>query len=154
MHWRSWKLAWNLTYKRHYQRFDWLFRKFEYKVYDFFDNDILRHIQHHSITCITQHIHVPCVRSVFLLKHHDAGNGLKDPTAPISTLRRPGHPYPHNRIQWEYSGLRDENRGPFKGQQASASNSVMYQVALYFDEINYHENCQKVCTRKTISEIR
>ena len=34
-------------------------------------------------------------------------------------------PYPHNRIQWEYNGLRGENRGPFKGQQASASNPVM-----------------------------
>ena len=58
-------------------------------------------------------------------KLHDAGNGLKDTTAPISTLRRSGHPYPHNRIQWEYNGLRGENRGPFKGQQASASNPVM-----------------------------
>ena len=57
---------------------------------------------------------------------HDAGNGLKDPTAPISTLRRSGHPCPHNRIQlWEYNGLRGGNRGPFKGQQASASNPVM-----------------------------
>ena len=26
----------------------------------------------------------------------------------------------------EYNGLRGENRGPFKGQQASASNPVMY----------------------------
>ena len=56
---------------------------------------------------------------------HGAGNCLKDPTAPISTLRRPGHPYPHNRIQWEYNGLRGENTGPFKGQQASASNPAM-----------------------------
>ena len=30
---------------------------------------------------------------------HDAGNGLKDPTAPISTWRWSGHPYPHNTIQ-------------------------------------------------------
>ena len=57
---------------------------------------------------------------------HDAGDGLKDPTAPISTLRRSGHPYPHNKIHWEYNELRGENGGPFKGQQASASNPVMY----------------------------
>ena len=56
---------------------------------------------------------------------HDAWNGLKAPTAPISTLRRSGHPYAKNRIQWEYNILRGENRGPFKGQQASGSNPVM-----------------------------
>ena len=57
---------------------------------------------------------------------HDAGNGLKDPTPPNSTLRRSGHPYPHNKIQWEYNGLRGDNSGPFKDQQASASNPVMF----------------------------
>ena len=57
--------------------------------------------------------------------YHDAGNGLKDPTAPTNTLRRSGHPYPHNRIQWEYNELSGENMGPFKGQQASTSNPVM-----------------------------
>ena len=44
------------------------------------------------------------------------------------TLRQSGHPCLHNRIQWEYNGLRGENRGPFKGQQVSASNPVMCTV--------------------------
>ena len=57
---------------------------------------------------------------------HDAGNGLKDPTAPIGTLRRSGYPYPHNKIQWEYNGFSGENRRPFKGQQASPSNPVIF----------------------------
>ena len=65
------------------------------------------------------------ITGVLIVYSRDAGNGLKDPTVPISTLRRSGHPYPHHRIQWEYNGLRGENRGPFKGQQASASNPVM-----------------------------
>ena len=61
----------------------------------------------------------------------DAGNGLKDPTAPIIVLG--GSPVtptpgPYNTIQWEYNWLRGENRGPSKGQQASASNPVMIAV--------------------------
>ena len=32
----------------------------------------------------------------------------------------------------EYNGLRDENRGPFKGQQASVSNPVMFLLIILF----------------------
>ena len=71
-------------------------------------------------------------RGFLYISFHDAGNGLKDPTTPISTYRRCGHPYPHNRIQWEYNGLRGENRGPFKGQQALASNPVMLSYSKRF----------------------
>ena len=54
------------------------------------------------------------------------------PVTPIPTIERNENhrPYPHNKIQWEYNGLRGENRGPFKGQQASASNPAMYHISI------------------------
>ena len=59
-----------------------------------------------------------------MAKAHDAGNGLKDMTTPITTYRSgPLTPAPIR----EYIALRSVERGPFNGQQASASNPVMKQ---------------------------
>ena len=45
-------------------------------------------------------------------------------TQPLQLLVLSGGPVTPTPIR-EYNGLRGENRGPYKGQQASASNPVM-----------------------------
>ena len=60
---------------------------------------------------------------------HDAGNGLNWRTRPLQLVLS-GGPVTPIPIK-EYNGLRGENGGPFKSQQASASNPVMS----YVDEI-------------------
>ena len=60
------------------------------------------------------------VRAIYIttaVYFHDARNGLKE-------LVLSGVPDTPNPMR-EYNGLRCENRGPFKGQQASVSNPVM-----------------------------
>ena len=72
---------------------------------------------------------------------HYAGNSLGPPTA---VRRLSGGPLAPAPIR-EYNGLRGEDRGPFNGQRASASNPVMhanplgvkrYSVRYYHDAIH------------------
>ena len=74
----------------------------------------------------------------------------------------PVTPCPDNRIQWDYNGLRGENRGPFRGQQASVSNPVMLwpksNLFWYWSEHRPHSRqvtgarCTEVAARQSWAE--